>query len=236
LLCCSQGEAGVPVKFSWQPARVTKASGSATKYLLLALTPSAVLLFARHVRRAPQTASVWCCAVLCTGGVEEALADWQAAVSVGPVVTGDQEADSSSSCCNCPYHSNALAPQQQPAGVSWHQQLTQQWQPRQSCAAAPAAQTTCLPAPCTWACATQQQQQQQLCNSNNRQQQQGAPATAPAPASASAAACPYAAFKGDVVGAVLAGLVPPPGSNSSDAASWGAVVDMHLEAPAAACF
>jgi hypothetical protein len=173
--------------------------------------------------------------------VEAALADWNAAVSSkstpAAAAAGAAEA-SSSSCCN--YNPHAMQQQQQ--GLPGWQQLYQQRCPLQYCcrggpfppataaAAGPATKLGQVPpaALCRQAQHTpqqlvgllqqaqqlqqqpwclriqlllQQQTQQQLWHQAQQQQQ---------------VSCPFAAFSGDVVGAVLSGQLPAPSADSND--------------------
>jgi hypothetical protein len=178
------------------------------------------------------TNTPWCvCTAVCVGGVEAALADWEAAVSskaapVVPVPGAGAEA-SSSSCCN-------YAPQQQLPRIRlppWRQQqLAAQWQQHMA---------QVQPAPYSLLAAHKQQQLQQWLQQlpTPPVQQPFAPGPWLVAAAAAAAvitmdpcqpkqqaavqpamqqSCPFAAFKGDVVGAVLAGLVPTPSCDSND--------------------
>lgn len=178
------------------------------------------------------------CTAVCAGGVEAALADWEAAVSskaapVAPIAAAGAEA-SSSSCCN-------YAPQPQLPRIRlppWRQQqLAAQWQQQQQQFQQQQYMAQLQPAPYSLLAAHKQQQLQQWLQQlpTPPVQQPFAPGPWLAAAAAAAAAitldpcqqqkvvqpamqqsCPFAAFKGDVVGAVLAGLVPAPSCDSND--------------------
>jgi len=161
------------------------------------------------------------------GGVEAALADWEAAVSdkASPDAVAGAGAEVSS-CCNYDTHA-AQQQQQQWCGMGLLQQ-------HQAVRQLPWQQ---LPV-CSYLLALQQQQQVQ-----QQQVQQAQPHHAVGAASAAGLGparaccgtgavpqqmpqCEYAAFKGDVVGAVLAGLMPAPSCDSSD--DWMAPLGFGL--------
>jgi len=147
--------------------------------------------------------------------VEAALADWEAAVSdkAAPDAVAGAAAEVSS-CCNYDTHA-AQQQQQQWCGMGLLQQ-------HQAVRPFPWQQVPV----CSYLLALQQQQQQQQQQVQQAQPHQTVGASAAglglARACCTGAApqhmpqCEYAAFKGDVVGAVLAGLMPAPSCDSSD--------------------